>query len=857
MINPRFVIKAVISGQRLNISIPLTVCGTVNYIGVEAKCTSEWDDCAVVCYIMNSVGNVVQLVMTYDAEKNIYYFPTSQRLTLMAGEWNIWFVGVQSSEGQETYRVTTEVRQFTIADNFFTGSVPQGDITLDEQAIAIANDAKHTADNLYQMYLNGDFKGDKGDTGDPARIGFVQASVDSSTTNPRCVVITTEDPEGTYNIQLDFKGIHGAKGDTGDKGDKGDKGDTGAVIDDYVLVQDTQPVSNTNKVWLKPTAPSSPIMIPTAEEFQDLKNAIELDYIEIDISEIISNVNATIASDGELKSNSNGKVAIIPFEKGIYKFAIENKPTPCRAGFSNTLYKGNSINLTDLCEIVNGSELVSTGEYNYLYIYYRTSTYNTATLATSYYKINETSVDALSNACLKNVTEEIINKDAAITSGGTVEANNYGGVVAIIQLTRPKYLIRIYNRNETVCRAGYSDTLFDGNDIILSETTTVADNCVIENDYSYRYLYIYYKGETFPHATISVMALNEYNNHEINQAYFNISAMIKQNGNVETASQRTTAVIPLECGQYMFSINNSGVFKVGLSKSIFDGSPLELDEIYTIINGSTIKCNGEYNYLYIYYRNPEYPNTILTVSFLKDEENDINPLKGKTVVAIGDSLLYGQGIERNQTWLSLLSNEYGFTSYNYGISGSPIATAQGVSDAMCVRIDSILEEHPVFDYFILEGGANDMWEDIPLGDVKTLNPDYNYTPGTKYSESTIPQSTFKYLPNLDKETFCGAINYIIKKVNETCPTARILLLTNYNRKRGRTNSLGLLDEDYVDAMIECAKFLGMPYVDNYHDIGFNLVDDCMREWADEGTNHINAAGNAWLKNIYFRKLISI
>ena len=280
MINPRFVIKAVISGQRLNISIPLTVCGTVNYIGVEAKCTSEWDDCAVVCYIMNSVGNVVQLVMTYDAEKNIYYFPTSQRLTLMAGEWNIWFVGVQSSEGQETYRVTTEVRQFTIADNFFTGSVPQGDITLDEQAIAIANDAKHTADNLYQMYLNGDFKGDKGDTGDPARIGFVQASVDSSTTNPRCDVITTEDPEGMYNIQFDFKGI---KGNKGDQGDPGEKGDPGPVIDDYVLVQDTQPVSNTNKVWLKPTASSAPVMLPTVEELED----IEITTNREDFSDII------------------------------------------------------------------------------------------------------------------------------------------------------------------------------------------------------------------------------------------------------------------------------------------------------------------------------------------------------------------------------------------------------------------------------------------------------------------------------------------------------------------------------------------------------------------------------------------
>ena len=75
MVNPRFVIKAVLSGQRLNINVPLTVSGTVNYIGVEAKCTSEWDDCTVVCYLYQAgTGYTAQLGLIYDAEKKLYYF---------------------------------------------------------------------------------------------------------------------------------------------------------------------------------------------------------------------------------------------------------------------------------------------------------------------------------------------------------------------------------------------------------------------------------------------------------------------------------------------------------------------------------------------------------------------------------------------------------------------------------------------------------------------------------------------------------------------------------------------------------------------------------------------------------------
>ena len=290
MVNPRFVIKAVLSGQRLNINVPLTVAGTVNYIGVEAKCTSEWDDCTVVCYLYQAgTDYTAKLGLIYDAERKLYYFPNAERLTLTAGEWAVWFVGVMAESGQETYRVTSDTRYFNVYPNPFASSIPPGDISLDEEAIARATDAQNKANLLLDKYNAGELTGPQGEPGDPAEIGLVQASVDNTTDNPRCAVTVTENPENTYNMQFAFSGIKGEKGDTGATGPKGDTGATGApgrdgtdgrdgedgrTIDDYVLVQAEQPTSETNKMWLKPPASGNPIMIPTAEEFQAVETDI-------------------------------------------------------------------------------------------------------------------------------------------------------------------------------------------------------------------------------------------------------------------------------------------------------------------------------------------------------------------------------------------------------------------------------------------------------------------------------------------------------------------------------------------------------------------------------------------------------
>lgn len=342
MVNPRFVIKAVLSGQRLNINVPLTVAGTVNYIGVEAKCTSEWDDCTVVCYLHQAdTGYTAQLGLIYDAERKLYYFPNAERLTLTAGEWAVWFVGVMAESGQETYRVTSDTRYFSVYPNPFASSIPPGDISLDEEAIARATDAQNKANLLLDKYNAGELTGPQGEPGDPAEIGFVQASVDNTTGNPGCVVTVTENPENTYNMQFAFSGIKGAKGDTGATGPKGDTGAQGApgrdgtdgrdgvdgeTIDDYVLVQAEQPTSETNKMWLKPTASAQPVMMPTADELYIVANTVD------NLNKNAENINLPAPSvgagyiryeDGEITDSTSSShtdyIDVSGYKKLLYK----------------------------------------------------------------------------------------------------------------------------------------------------------------------------------------------------------------------------------------------------------------------------------------------------------------------------------------------------------------------------------------------------------------------------------------------------------------------------------------------------------------------------------------------------------
>ena len=79
---------------------------------------------------------------------------------------------------------------------------------------------------------------------------------------------------------------------------------------------------------------------------------------------------------------------------------------------------------------------------------------------------------------------------------------------------------------------------------------------------------------------------------------------------------------------------------------------------------------------------------------------------GTTIVAFGDSLIYGVGATQGHDVISLLSQKIGQPIINKGVSGN--TTADGLA-----RIDLVLADNPKI--VILRLGGNDYLRKVPLG----------------------------------------------------------------------------------------------------------------------------------------------
>ena len=218
---------------------------------------------------------------------------------------------------------------------------------------------------------------------------------------------------------------------------------------------------------------------------------------------------------------------------------------------------------------------------------------------------------------------------------------------------------------------------------------------------------------------------------------------------------------------------------------------------------------------------------------------NMSALDGKTLVALGDSLIHGNKLGPDATWVALLAERHGMTAYNYGINGNPVALSTEEPThkhpPMCVRYADMADGA---DYVVLLGGANDKRLHVPLGD-EACRADRSYR---------------------DTSTFYGALNTLIAGLTEKYPKAKILLMTNYNRWSSK-NKYGLTDIDYVDAMLEVAALWSLPCFDNYRASGISFQNPAQLPWIDEGielgigaNHHFSHEAYEWLTNKYEKLL---
>lgn len=161
----------------------------------------------------------------------------------------------------------------------------------------------------------------------------------------------------------------------------------------------------------------------------------------------------------------------------------------------------------------------------------------------------------------------------------------------------------------------------------------------------------------------------------------------------------------------------------------------------------------------------------------------VNPYKGKTIVAFGDSIIAGWGWKEGTGIVQPLKEKYpDGTWINNTESGANIAISN--NPAHTPIISQIRSYTGQTDAIIFDGGVNDLNNNIAMGNI---------------SDS--------YDSNYDTTTICGAMESALQYVMDTFPLAVKLYIIPHSFSKN----------NYVDSvhekMIEICKKWNMPYLD--------------------------------------------
>ncbi len=216
-------------------------------------------------------------------------------------------------------------------------------------------------------------------------------------------------------------------------------------------------------------------------------------------------------------------------------------------------------------------------------------------------------------------------------------------------------------------------------------------------------------------------------------------------------------------------------------------------------------------------------------------------LQGKTVAFLGDSITEGQGTTSSKKrYDTLAARALGFQALNYGIGGTRIAHQHHASEkprwdlCFCGRAYLI---DPRADLILVFGGANDYGHgDAPFGTLGDCTPD----------------------------TFCGAVDFLMRLLQQRYPKSRLAFLTPIRRLGGEApydHPYKLPDarplEDYAQVILEKGRQYGIPVLDTYHELGIdpNVPGDC-EEYTVDGT-HLNDNGHRKLAQLVEQFLIGL
>ena len=214
-------------------------------------------------------------------------------------------------------------------------------------------------------------------------------------------------------------------------------------------------------------------------------------------------------------------------------------------------------------------------------------------------------------------------------------------------------------------------------------------------------------------------------------------------------------------------------------------------------------------------------------TFLDNKIN--NPLYGKKIVCIGDSIVKGQGYDGdtkgNKSYVDIIAERNNMTCINYAVSGATIMS--GSNKTVFHICDNIEIMDKDADYIVVGGGYNDH---IYKGTIGIMTGDYT----TEIS---------------NKARIIGGAEYMCRKLLERYEGKKILFVfshkikdTPYTKINDYNNGSHTMTEVH-DAIESVLKKYSIPYCDLYNTSCFNTaIESYLKYTANNDGTHPTKEG---------------
>lgn len=245
----------------------------------------------------------------------------------------------------------------------------------------------------------------------------------------------------------------------------------------------------------------------------------------------------------------------------------------------------------------------------------------------------------------------------------------------------------------------------------------------------------------------------------------------------------------------------------------------------------TLTKNLQHIYLYVADALSGTASVEVHVLGIKDDVDELlasaNPLKGKKLNFLGDSITYGSGSSHPFTYY--LEQKYGCTCRNYGIAGSTIQYDEN-RNPMCIRYAEMDDDA---DIVAVMGGTNDYWNNKPLG--------------------TMGDTT--------NTTFYGALDVLINGMIAKYPAALFYMVTPPHGDNGgnfdgsaKSNSGSM--QDIANAVKEVAAKYAVPVLDVFNAGGLYPSISAQKDLFYSDGVHLNTEGQKKLANLHAAFLLT-